>query len=70
MNKKKSTTAATSVISLPIIAFFLYQLIKNIHSEKFLLSLIALVAVICSYVLIILSFNYNPRKQNERFSRK
>lgn len=60
MRNKISTVLATSIIALPFIAYCLYQLVKNLNSDKFLLSLIAFICSLAAYALLLLTFK--PKK--------
>jgi hypothetical protein len=60
MRNKISTVLAISIIALPCIAYCFYQLIKNLNSDKFLLSLIAFICSLGAYAMLLLTFK--PKK--------
>ena len=60
MRNKISTALAISIIVLPFIAYCFYQLIKNLNSDKFLLSLIAFICSLGAYAMLLLTFK--PKK--------
>jgi hypothetical protein len=60
MRNKISIILAVSIIALPFIAYCLYQLIANLNSDNFLLSVIAFICSLGAYALLLLTFK--PKK--------
>lgn len=62
MKNRLPNFISTALVFLPLFLFVLYQFFKNIHTDKFLLSLLALIATIGSYFLVLLSFSLKKEK--------
>jgi uncharacterized phage infection (PIP) family protein YhgE len=67
MKKRNSVIGAVNIIALTFIAIVSYQCLKHIHSNKFLMGIIALICAVGSYILLMLAFTFSRKKQKDEF---